>query len=115
MSQEGFPRRGEVWLVELPDDPKTRPALIVSIDSRNEYGNSVLVVPLTTNQRPALTHVLLPRGQGGLPEQSMARCENVSYVLRSRLHRGSFSGTINSALMHAVEKGLMRSFGIAVP
>jgi hypothetical protein len=25
-----FPRRGEVWLVEFSDDPKQRPALIVS-------------------------------------------------------------------------------------
>jgi mRNA-degrading endonuclease toxin of MazEF toxin-antitoxin module len=61
-----FPRRGEVWLVEFPDDPKSRPALIVSLDARNELANSVLAVPVTTNLRPSPTHVLLPTGQGGL-------------------------------------------------
>ena len=44
-----FPRRGEVWLVSFPDDPKSRPALIVSPDVRNELANSVLAVPITTN------------------------------------------------------------------
>jgi mRNA-degrading endonuclease toxin of MazEF toxin-antitoxin module len=83
-----FPRRGEVWLVEFPDDPKSRPALIVSSDVRNELANSVLAVSLTTNLRPAPTHVLLPAGEGGLSFDSMARCENVSYLHKSRLSRG---------------------------
>jgi mRNA-degrading endonuclease toxin of MazEF toxin-antitoxin module len=39
-----FPRRGEVWLVQFPDDPKSRPALIVSPDVRNELATSVLAV-----------------------------------------------------------------------
>src|SRR5687767_7708984 len=75
-----FPRRGEIWLVDFPDDPKSRPALIVSTDARNEFANSVLAVPLTTNLRPSPTHVMLPKGQGGLAQDSMARCENVSYL-----------------------------------
>lgn len=83
-----FPRRGEVWLVAFPDDPKSRPALIVSPDSRNQYSNSVLAVPITTNLRPAPTHVLLPAGEGGLSFDSMARCENVSYLHKDRLGRG---------------------------
>src|SRR5437867_2222769 len=71
---------GEVWLVEFPDDPKARPALIVSADVRNELANSVLAVPITTNLRPSPTHVPLPEGQGGLSHNSMARCENVSFL-----------------------------------
>ena len=87
--QDEFPRRGEIWLAQFPDDPKLRPALIVSIDQRNQFSNSVLGVPITTNLRPAPTHVLLPKGQGGLDRDSMARCENVSYTLRVRLSRGA--------------------------
>src|SRR6184192_182574 len=86
-----FPRRGEIWLVEFPDDPKTRPALIVSLDARNELANSVLAVPITTNLRPAPPHALLPAGQGGLLHDSMARCENVSYLHKSRLTRGPWN------------------------
>ena len=107
-----FPRRGEVWLVEFPDDPKLRPALIVSPDVRNELANSVLAVPVTTNLRPAPTHVPLPAGTGGLAHDSVARCENVSYLNKSRLARGPLGAAIPAALMRDVERCLLRSFGI---
>lgn len=108
----GFPRRGEIWLVQLPDDPKSRPALIVSTDARNELANSVLAVPITTNLRPGPSHVLLPIGQGGLRAESMARCENVSYVRKERLEQGPFGAGISPALMQEVERGLLRAVGI---
>lgn len=115
MPEQPFPHRGEVWLVDFPDDPKSRPALIVSLDARNQFSNSVLAVPLTTNLRPAPTHVLIPKGQCGLHFDSMARSENVSYVLRSRLQRGGFTGQVSPVIMQEIEKALLRSFGIAVP
>ncbi len=107
-----FPHRGEVWLVEFPDDPKLRPGLVVSPDVRNELATSVLAVPVTTNLRPAPTHVLLPAGQGGLAHESMARCENVSYLHKSRLARGPLAGTVSAALMRDVERCLLRSLGV---
>lgn len=107
-----FPRRGEVWLVEFPDDPKSRPALIVSTDARNELANSVLAVPITTNLRPSPTHVALPAGQGGLQHDSMARCENVSYLHKSRLARGPLAGMVTPALMRDVERCLLRALGV---
>lgn len=109
-----FPQRGEVWLVDFPDDPKSRPALIISPDARNEFANSVLAIPITTNLRPAPTHVLLPGGQCGLTYDSMARCENVSYLNKSRLRRGAFSGTVAVAQMREIERCLLRSLGIGV-
>lgn len=107
-----FPRRGEIWLVEFPDDPKSRPALIVSLDARNELANSVLAVPVTTNLRPSPTHVALPLKQGGLAQDSMARCENVSYLHKSRLSRGPLGAPISPMLMREIERGLLRSLGI---
>jgi mRNA interferase MazF len=107
-----FPKRGEIWLVDFPDDPKLRPALIVSIDARNELANSVLAVPVTTNLRPAPTHVLLPAKQGGLTHDSVARCENVSYLHKSRLSDGPLGGKISPPLLREVENCLLRSFGI---
>jgi len=109
----GFPRRGEIWLVSFPDDPKSRPALIISPDSRNENATSVLAIPITTNLRPSLTHVLLPARQGGLQFDSMARCENVSFLMKSRLSHGPLGGTISRALMLQIERCLLRSFDIS--
>lgn len=110
----GFPRRGEVWLVDFPEDPKSRPALIISTDMRNEFANSIPAVPITTNLRPAPTHVAIPAGQRGLSHDSMARCENVSYLHKSRLRRGRFSGTLNLALLRQIENCLLIAFSIAM-
>ena len=106
------PRRGEIWLVEFPDDPKSRPALIVSVDVRNELANSILAFPVTTNLRPSPTHVVLPAGEGGLLHDSDGACENVSYLHKSRLARGPLAGSINPSLMCDVERCLLRALGI---
>jgi mRNA-degrading endonuclease toxin of MazEF toxin-antitoxin module len=107
-----LPRRGDIWLVEFPDDPKLRPALIVSLDARNELANSVLAVPITSNLRPSPTHVLLPAKQGGLALDSMARCENISYLHKTRLARGPLGAAISPTLMREIERCLLRSLGI---
>ena len=108
-----FPKRGEVWLVDFPDDPKSRPALIVSPDARNEFANSVLAIPITTNLKPSPTHVPLTAGQGGLERDSMARCENVSYIHKSRLRRGAFGGSLGAPVLREIERCLLRALGIA--
>ena len=107
-----FPRRGEIWQVHLPDETKRRPAVIISVNSRNELSNSVVVVPLTTNLRPSLAHVLLPAGQGGLRHASMARCENLGYVRKEHLNRSSFSGAISGALLVEIERAIVGALGI---
>jgi mRNA interferase MazF len=108
-----FPRRGEIWQVQLPDETKRRPALIISVNSRNEFSNSVLVVPLTTNLKPSPAHVMLPAGQGGLRHASMARCENLGYLRKDRLNRAGFSGAISAALLRQIEAAILRALGIA--
>ena len=49
-----FPKRGEIYWVNL--DPtvgseinKTRPALVVSNDNGNEYGQRIIVAPITSS------------------------------------------------------------------
>jgi mRNA-degrading endonuclease toxin of MazEF toxin-antitoxin module len=77
-------------MAEFPDDPKIRPALIVSVDGRNQYSNNVLAIPLTTNLKPGQTHVFLPRGQGGIITDSMARTSAMSLILECTA--GGFQG-----------------------
>jgi mRNA interferase MazF len=110
-----FPRRSEIYLVKLPgraSNGKNRPALIVSMDVRNRLASDVIVVPLSTNLRPAPTHVELPAGEGGLKETSMAKCEQVTTLDKSFLIRGPFAGTINPSLMREIEKAILRALGI---
>ena len=60
MTTAAYPRRGEVWWVEL--DPargremsKRRPALVVSPDEMNRALGTVIVAPVTTTIRPWAT------------------------------------------------------------
>ena len=109
------PRRGEIYLVRLPghlSDTKTRPALVVSMDVRNRLAHDVIVVPLSTTLRPAPTHVLLPAGEGGLKDSSMAKCEQVTTLDKAFLLRGPFAGTISPSLMRNIENAIQRAICI---
>ena len=110
-----YPKRGEIYLVNLPSKPKdvkNRPALVVSLDIRNKLANDIIVVPLSTNLRPSPTHVLLQEGEGGLSKASMAKCEPVTTIDKSLLIRGPFSGRVSDKKMNEIEKAIMVSIGI---
>lgn len=50
-----FPQYGEIWLLANPERIKEigkdcRPVLIISGDERNKYSESVVTLPLTTDE-----------------------------------------------------------------
>jgi len=113
-----FPKRGEIHWAKIPGQPgdtKERPVLIVSGDSRNQFADDVIVVPLSTTLRQAPTHVYLPAGSGGLSQASMAKCELVTTLDKIFLIRGPLGGVITAAQMREVEKAIMRAIGVVVP
>ena len=110
-----YPKRGEIYLVNLPSKPKdskNRPALVISLDIRNKLANDIVVVPLSTNLRPSPTHVLLQEGEGGLSKASMAKCEQVTTVDKFLLIRGPFAGRISDEKMKDIEKAIMIAIGL---
>lgn len=114
-----FPRRGEIWPVELPGqptDPHTpRPALVVSTDVRNRLAGDVLVVPLSSRLRPLPTHVLIQAGLGGLPRDSMAKCEQVTCLEKHFLGAGPLGHTVPAPLLAEVVRAVRRAVGEALP
>jgi mRNA interferase MazF len=110
-----FPRRGEIWPVLLPNQPSDthtpRPALVVSIDVRNRLAGDVTVVPLSTNLRPLATQVLLPSGTGGLRQDSMAKCEQITTLDKRLLGRSSLGERVPNAVLDAVVRGIRRAIG----
>jgi mRNA-degrading endonuclease toxin of MazEF toxin-antitoxin module len=109
------PKRGEIYLVNLPSKPKdikNRPALVVSLDIRNKLANDIIVVPLSTNLRPSPTHVLLEKGEGGLLKASMAKCEQVTTIDKALLIKGPFAGRISDEKMKEIEKAIMIAIGV---
>ncbi len=110
-----YPKKGEIYLVNLPSKPKdikNRPALVVSLDIRNKLASDIIVVPLSTNLRTAPTHVLLQENEGGLSKASMAKCEQITTIDKSLLIRGPFAGKISDATMKEIEKAIVIAIGI---
>lgn len=110
-----YPKKGEIYLVNLPskpDDIKDRPALVVSMDVRNELANDIIVVPLSTNLRKSPTHVFLQKNEGGLSKLSVAKCEQITTVDKSFLIKGPFAGKISEEKMEEIERAIMVSIGI---
>lgn len=113
---EWFPRRGHLYWVRIPDEPrgKRRPALAVSPDVRNQFANDVIVVPVSSVLRDAPTHVRLRAREGGLPQPSVAKCEQITTLQRDRLVARPIGGPPSPARMIEVEKAILRAMGVPV-
>lgn len=111
-------RRGQVWWGDLGEPRGSAPAgrqplVIVSDDTFNRSRiATVTVVPVTTNLRWAKApgNVFLPKGAGGLREDSVANVTQVATVDRSDL--GDQVGNLDAFLIQQVDAGLRRALGL---
>lgn len=102
-----FPRRGGIFLVSIPDDPKDRPAIIISSDVLNRFANDVAVVSLTTIEHTKFSaRVPLSVGEGGLRKRSWAKCDQVTTVNKRRLVRGPFKGSVSATTLSEIEDAI---------
>ena len=107
------PRRGHLYWAKLPED-KRRPVLVVSSDARNERAHDVIVVPLTTTLRPALTHVRLARREGGVQLSSVVACERITTLERTVLDPHPLGGPLSEERMHEVARAMLRAIGVPI-
>ncbi|HTN70419.1 MAG TPA: type II toxin-antitoxin system PemK/MazF family toxin [Methylomirabilota bacterium] len=103
-------RRGDVVLVNL--DPtigveikKTRPAIVLSNDSINQFSQLVVVVPLTKNTtRLSPSHVVVPKGTARLTFTSKVVTEQIKAVDKQRIVKRP--GSLPPALIAQVERAI---------
>jgi mRNA interferase MazF len=106
-------RRGDLYdtrldPIEGSEQAGTRPAIIVSRDAINTHLSIVVVVPCTTYRPTTRLHpgrILLHAPDGGLGMDSVALCEQVRTVAKSRLLRRR--GTLSPPALAQVERGLL--------
>jgi mRNA interferase MazF len=84
------PSRGEIWLVDLspvrgPEQARTRPGLVVSVDDLNHGPAGLAVVPITTKAKGIPFHVAVPAQEGGVGERSYIKSEDVRSISKERL------------------------------
>ena len=106
------PRRGCLYWVSLD---KRRPALVLSPDYRNARAGDVIVIPCSTRMHPAPTHVMLRRGQGGLTEDSVLKCEQITTLPRADVHGPALGNPLTPTVLGEVERAVLRAIGVPVP
>jgi len=104
-------RRGTVHWVSLD---KQRPAIIVSPDVRNRLANDVIVVPCSTTARRMTWHVQLRRGEAGLPQACMAKCEQIATIPKDWVDPAEL-GMLSPLRIREVELAVLSALGILVP
>ncbi len=109
-------RRGDVVVANL--DPtigveikKTRPVIVLSNDSINQFSQLIVVVPLTKNTAHlSPSHALIPKGVGRLTFASKAVTEQVKAVDKRRLVKRL--GSLSPSLLAQVERALKNTFAL---
>jgi len=92
-----------------------RPVIVVSHDAFNEVDTwrSVIVVPVSTSAKQATrgpTAVPLPKGAGGLTQDSVALCHQITTLDRAKLKKRL--GSLTSGELTRVEVGLKASIDL---
>jgi mRNA interferase MazF len=105
-------KRGEIWWTEF--DPakgaevqKTRPAVILSVNSINDARRTVVLVPLSTAPR-AYPPISVTVTAGG--RSSIAKCDQVRAVDKSRL--GRRAGVLSPSDLRVVEDAVRQVLGL---
>lgn len=105
-------KRGDIYFVSGAygtgsEQRGERPAIIVSNDTGNTYAPVVEVVYLTTKRKTVIpTHVYINSAE----RPSIALCEQVTTVCKSRLER--YIGSVTVAEMRRIDRALSVSLGI---
>lgn len=105
--------RGRIYWCQLPDDPKRRPVLVISPDLRNELASDVVALPISTVLRLGPWHVLLKKGEGGIPRDSVVKCEQPATVRKARLDAAPLGERLAPERMTAIAAAIVRALELA--
>lgn len=105
-------RRGFIHLARLD---KLRPVLVLSPNIRNALASDVIVIPCSTTLSIAPTHVRVRKGEGGLSEASVLKCEQITTLHRDDVRRAPLGGPLSPKRLLEVERAVLRAIGVPVP
>ncbi len=109
-------RRGEIWIAALDptqgsEQAGVRPIIIFQNDTISRYTTTVISIPLTTNLRRASlpSSVLIPNGEGGLTQDSVALCHQMRVLDKTRLRNKI--GEVNPETLVKLENNVLFTLG----
>jgi len=115
--KNNFPRWGEIWLLSNPERVKEiskdyRPVLIISNNERNEYDDSVVVLPMATEDLGNIlpVEVLVKNtSETGLDYPSKILCDS-PFTWNKGLRFEKKLGTVSKEVMKKCEKAWKIAF-----
>ncbi|MCU7243359.1 MAG: type II toxin-antitoxin system PemK/MazF family toxin [Microcystis sp.] len=109
--------RGDVVLCDLnpvigTEQSGIRPVIVIQIDRANGVSPHTIIVPLTTKIRRKLldSHVFIPEGIAGLSQDSVALCEQIRVIDKSRIIR--VMGHLDNPYLEELETALRTILGL---
>jgi mRNA interferase MazF len=112
-----FPHQGAIYLsraLKQAGDTKERPVIIVSNDIRNANSRTLLVVPVSSALFRAMDNpcrVLIPAGEGGVEQDSVAMGDLITAIKREYLKQGPY-GKLSQARLRAIQQGIQIAIGV---
>ena len=113
-------KRGEIYIAELiprsgSEQTGRRPVIVVSHDGFNQTPGwrSIIVVPLSTSGNQARrgpTAILINHGDGGLAQDSVALCHQITTLDRGKLKQRL--GTLPAEKISEIESGIKAAVDI---
>jgi mRNA-degrading endonuclease toxin of MazEF toxin-antitoxin module len=111
-AKTGALRRGFIHVARLD---KLRPVLIISPNVRNDLASDVIVIPCSTRLSTAPTHVRLRRGEGGVSEASVLKCEQIATLHKGDIRLQPLGGALPPNRVLEVERAILRAIGVPIP
>lgn len=112
ISEQTSIRQGQIWWVDLPEQPNPQPVLIVQSNPYNQSAlKTAVCVVLNLNWRLAEApgNILLSQADSGLPRSCVA---NVSHLITvDKRFLCEYVGTLPPFVMEAVLDGIQLLFG----
>lgn len=108
-----MPKHGHIYWASLPND-KRRPVLVLSPAARNERASDIIVVPLSTVLKDGPWHVRLRKGEAGVSEPSIVKCEQITTLRKDTVSTKPLGSSLSATKMRAVELAVLRAIGVPV-
>lgn len=111
-------KRGDVYYADLSpvvgcEQGGIRPVIVIQNNVGNKYCPTVIVAAITSQNKKALpTHINLPVGTCGLPENSTIMLEQVRTIDKNRLK--NFIGNVSVGKMEEIDRAILVSLGLPV-
>jgi len=106
-------KRGHIYWASLPGDKK-RPVLVLSPAARNERAGDVIIAPLSTVLRDGPWHVRLRKGEAGVTQPSVIKCEQITTLRKEIISSVPLGNALSGARMRSVEMAVLRAIGVPV-